>query len=278
MSRNYSDSAFFNWLRIKVFKIQRPNSFTWGSYKKWNKDLEECQPFAYFLVETLPDLLEWIPEHTIDYVNSVRYYVTNRINNSHRLNSTLEKGKYHEFSERLLYSAFDSFVTFIEAEEAAMHIAWREEKDIKKYNVPFWSRYWIFRWGKAWRCEEAAIDHLKWEMTLDQPDPSDPHHTMNEYQAVTAREKMSLYTWWKHIRPQRGESWDVTGFRKFWDEMDAKYGSNWIGLSGTSKMTPTELRKYNKLQKESDELEERWEDEDEAMLIRLVKIRKALWT
>ena len=278
MSRHYSSSKVFYWIREKIFKIEKPSSLGLGQWKKWDDDLKKSRPFAFFMTETLPDWLEWIPSHSVDYINNIRYYVSNRVNASHRLDSSLTKGKYHEFSNRMLYSAFDSFIDFIETEEASMHIAFKNKEERKKYKVPFWRRYWFLRWGKAWRCEEAAVDHLKWEMTLDKEDPNDPHWVASTYQAVSAREKMALYTWWKHIRPARGEAWVASGFQAFWDKMDAKYGDNWLGLGSPGKLTAAEHRMYRKLQEENDELEQRWEDEDTEMLVRLVKIRQSLWT
>lgn len=281
MSRHYSSSKLFNWIRTRVFKVEKPYSMAWGGWAIWEDDFKKARPIAHFFTEALPDILEWIPAHSIDYVNTVRYYVSNRLDSSHLLNSTLEKGKYHEFSERMIYSLFDSFVEFIEVEEANSHLAWSKEEDIKKYKVPFWARYHLLSWGKTWRCPAAGIDHLRWEMSLDVPDPNDPNWQSSPGQARTAREKMALYTWWKHIRPTRGSSWDASGFQAFWDEMDAKYGidGEWIGLgSKKKKMSAQENQKYSTLSKASDDLEESWSLEDDEMLIRLVKLRQSLWT
>ena len=268
MSRHYSSSGFVEWMREKVFDFKKPSALGWGEWAKWDAKLKSERSIAFFFTETLPDWAELIPKHSIDYVNDFRYYVVNRVHGSHRLDSTLKKGDYHEFSERMLYSMFDSLVNYIDSEEAHMHIVWADKAVRDKYNVPWWKRHWMFRWGQAWKCPEAAIDHLKWEMEL----------TDSPIQAESAREKMSLYTWWKHIRPGRGRAWDVSGFQAHWDKMDAKYGDDWLGLGGKGKMSRAEDKAYRKLQKSNDELEEQWEKEDEDMIIRLVKLRKNLWT
>ena len=292
MGRYYSSSDTVQWLRNKVFKIEKPVALGWGEWDTWDETLKKEKPVGYFFTETLPDWLEWFPRHSVDYVNNFRYNIANRIQGSHRLNSTLEKGRYHEISERMLYSMFDTFVDFIEIETAGQSIAFKDPKDCVKYNVPWWRRYWFFRWGQAFRCAQAGIDHLKWEMTLDQPNPDDPNWMPSEFQAAAAREKMALYTWWKMIRPQRGDPWVASGFRAFWDEMDAKYGEDfgtkkgkdgkkrggWLGLGGKQVMTNAERIRYDKMSKANDDLEQQWKDEDTLMLTRLIKIRESLWT
>jgi hypothetical protein len=276
--RNYSDSKPIKWIRKKVFKIEKPMSLGWGEWTKWEEKIKKEKPIAFFFTETLPDLLEWFPEHSVDYIDKIRCYIINIIDGSHLLRSNLAKGKYHEFSERVLYSLFDSYIDFIETEEAHMQFIADKKEASKKYKMPWWNNYRILRWFGRWRCAEAGIDYLKWEMTLDQPDPTDPYWVASPYQAQSAREKMTLYTWWKHIRPRRGDSWEVSGLQSFWYKMDEKYGGNWLGLGAHSKMSATEERTYRKLQKKKNDLEESWNNEDEEMMIRLIKIRRDLWT
>ncbi len=281
MSRHYSGSKPVDWLREKVFKIKKPVSLGWGQWDKWDAELKEKRPIAFFFTETFPEWLQWIPEHSVDYFNDVRYWVANYRGNTHGLQSKLKRGQWHEFEERLLHSMFDSYVDFIEIEEAGHHIAWSNKEDRKKYNVKWYDRFWFMRWDRTQRYAQAGIDHLLWEMTLDEPpDPPDPNWQPSVHQAVGAREKMALYTWWKVIRPARGEPWTASGLQAFWSAMDAKYGedSNWLGLGGNAKMTTSERREYERLTQANDELEQQWEQEDEEMMIRLIKIRRSLWT
>jgi hypothetical protein len=286
-SRHYSSSKSVAWLRKKIFKIDKPVALGWGEWAKWDAQLKKDHPIGNFFTETLPDWLEWFPEHSIEYVNDVRYYIHNWVSGTHRMNSTLKRGAWHEMSERMLFANFDTFVDFIEIEEAHGHIAWSDKEERKKYNVPWYETRWL-RWFHTWRCPQAGIDHLKWEMTLDQPDPTDPNSGPNgtsPYQAKAAREKMELYTWWKHIRPTRGDSWVVSGLRPFWDRMDAKYEEDgedgfggWLGIGNKQKMTAAERRQYDALSKKKDEIEAEWEEEDTQMLIKLIKMRQTLWT
>jgi hypothetical protein len=287
MNRHFSSSAPFTWLRNKVFKIKKPYALGWDEWGKWDEKLKSEKPFAFFMTETLPEWLEYIPKYTIDHVYNLKYYINNRwVSKTHAMSSNLEKGKWHEFETRLLHSMFDEFVDFIEIETAWSHIVWDKEAR-KKYEAPFWSFGW-FRW-RTWRCPEAALDHIKWEQTLTWDkfddegnvieDPASPRTA----QAIAADEKLALYLWWKETRPARGDSWVATGFRAFWDSMDAKYdrgskGSNWLGLGGKQVMTKQEQKEYKRLSKANDKLEQSWDKEDEEMMTRLIKLRKSLWT
>lgn len=88
---------------------------------------------------------------------------------------------------------------------------------------------------------EHGLEHLDWEMSLEE-----------ELQAKSAKEIKELYLWWKDVRPARPNPWNVA--KDVWGEKDAQ--------------------KYVWL----DAMEQAQYDEDTEMLIRLIKIRKALWT
>ena len=187
----------------KALKVEKPFALGWDEWDEWYAELKKNRPVAYFLTETVPDAVRAVARNTIGRWDDAIIYLSNRLHGSHYLHSTLPKGKYHEFETRMLHSLFDSFVDFIEIEEASHHIAWNDDKN--EYKQKWYHRIWLVRRLLPWRCAKAGIDHLKWEMTLDvPPDPPDPNWSCNPHQAVSAREKMELYTWWKHVRPKRG--------------------------------------------------------------------------
>ena len=273
MSRYYQGSKFFKWLRKKVFKIEKPVALGWGEWDTWEEELKSKRPVAFFFTETLPEWIQWIPNHSIEYLSDLRIWISNYLDNTHGLSSTLKKGQYHEFNTRLLHSAFDSFADFVECEEAHSHVAWANKEEAAKYNIPWHQNHWVTRLGRAWRCPQAGIDHLKWEMTLTEDNKP-------TYQAIAAIEKMTLYTWWKDIRPNRGDEWDTSGLGAFWEYMDKKYGkdSDWLGLGTNTKMSASEQQNYDRLYEEKYQLERNNKNEDTEMLIRLIKIRDSLWT
>ena len=279
-SRHYCSSKPVEWLRDTVFKIDKPKALPWGGWEVWYDELKSTRPVAYFITEVLPVWLEQIPNHTTKYVSDFRRYFNARVNHSHGLSSSLAKGKYHEMPNRILYSLFDSFAEYIEVDEAYSTITWGDPDDVQAYKVPFTKRHSMLNWGKHWPCPKAGIKKLQWEMSLQYE--NDP------VQVNMAIQKMILYSWWRTIRPARGDSWDVSGFRKFWKEMEEKYGedftlrrSSWrpnVANIKNNGMTTEERAEYKRLSAVKSAIEQQWEREDEEMLIRLIKIRKTLWT
>lgn len=281
MNRHYSSSALVKWLRTKVFKIKKPVALGFGEWDDWYNTLKKESPFGYFMTETLPDMLESIPKTFIDPFHNIRYYIHNRWRTkTHAMTSKLEKGKWHEFETRLLHSMFDAYIDFIEIETAHHSMMWNSD-DVKKYKGPSFLNRW-FDIGE-WRCPEAGVDSIKWEQSLvwneNEVGPDSSVVNTRTNQAIAADEKLALYTWWKEIRPTRGDSWEASGFRAFWESMDEKYGHNqWLGVFGKNQMTKSEQKTYNRLSKVKDKLEESWDKEDTEMMIRLIKLRQSLWT
>lgn len=287
-SRHYCSSKPVEWLRTKVFKIDKPKALPWGGWEIWDEELKSSRPIAFFLTEVLPVWVEVIPNYTVKYLTDFRQYVRARNNYSHGLTSNLEKGQYHDMSSRMMHSLFDSFVNYIEVDEAYSYISCGNDEVMKKYNIPFTERHSFLNWGKCYPVPQAGIDKLKWEMNLDAGNSQGS--IWDSRQSDIAVEKMTLYTWWTVIRPARGDSWVVSGFRQFWDAMDEKYGEDFPSASKTRRrrtgwlnrgnniLTVAERKTYNKLSDAKSKLEQQWEDEDDAMLLRLVKIRRNLWT
>ena len=188
MKNYWSCSKFADWLRGTP-KLDSASSKDWNTWRIYAK---AAHPFRYWLVEDALDRVQDFLRWPMERVNDVRYYLNNRFEaKTHSLTSRLPRGKWHEFEERLLHCTFDSFVDFIEIETAWSHCMWGE-KDLKDFNVPWWRRQWWTRWFLTWRCPEAAIAHLEWEMTLkyDEWIPEDhPDYNKPTGQAVAAKEK-----------------------------------------------------------------------------------------
>jgi hypothetical protein len=273
-SRNYSDSQIFNWLRGSVFKIKKPYALPWGGWSKWDEELKAARPVAYFVTETLPEWLEKPAEYTIDPIYNVSYYLRNRfVRQTHLIRTDLAPGDWHEYETRILHGMFTELVDFVEIEQAWHTCMWHEESR-KQYSVPWWRENWPFHW-REWRCPQAGIDHLKWCMTLD--DPALPAQDRNPSQAEAARETLMLYTWWKDIRPTRRDDWEEAGFTEFNDRMAAKYGKIEFDLDD-KQLTAQERKEKRAIYDRVHEIEEERHQEDEAMMIRLIKIRRNLWT
>lgn len=273
-SRHYQDTWFFNWLRTSVFKIAKPHALPWGGWEKWDKELRTSRPVAYFLTETLPYWLEKPAQWTVDPVYNISYYLRNRfVRQTHMVHTDLDPGDWHEYETRILHGMFTELVNFVEVEQAWHTCIW-DDKARKKYNMPWWRDNWLFYW-REWRCAQAGIDYLKWCMTLD--DPALPVHDRNTSQAEHARELLTLYTWWKDIRSTRQDEYEEAGFTEFHDRMAAKYGKMSFDPHD-QKLTPQERQEKSQILDRVREIEEQRLQEDEDMMIRLIKIRRGLWT
>lgn len=281
MSRYYSGSKPFEWLR-KTLKINKPVALGWGEWDKWDAALKRQRPVAYFLTETLPDWLELPARWIVDPIHSAKYYLVNRfVDKRHMLKTKLPPGKWHEFDTRILHGMFEEFIDFVEIESAWHHLLWSDKETRSKYNMPWYYNIYLLRW-RTWRCPEAGLAHYLWASELrwteDEVGPDSEVLGQLTLQAVAAQEVLALYHWWKDVRPHRGDAWDATGFRDHWNQMNEKYGEDdWL-LSNDKPTSAEEQNRYRELSDATHALEQKWDDEDQEMMIRLIKLRKNLWT
>lgn len=280
--RHYPGLPFFKWLR-KKFNIEKPSALGWGQWDIWEQELKAQRPVAFFLTETLPEWLQKPAEWIIDPIDDAIYYLRRRFTyRTHLLKTELKPGKYYDVDTRILHGVFTEFQDFIECEKAWASVRWEDKEVRKKYNIKWYHDNWYFRWT-PWRCPQAGIDHLKWEMDLF----DDEHVTHDHNQAICAQEQMLLYIWWTQFRKHRTDvsSWQESGLEAFYDLMDKKYGADkWSGYRHVAhhgsmvKLDTVDQAEFDRLQQVNDALEERWKLEDDEMLARLMKIRRSLWT
>lgn len=269
------------WTNTKIADIIRgtdkPNYLAMGEWDIWNKNAKAKHPIRYYIAEDLLGDLQDIINYIPDRINDVRCYLNNRFQHkTHCLVSNLPKGDFHEFETRLFHCMFDEFVNFIEVEKAYNYVVWNDSlKD--KYAIPFTQRHWYTRWFSEWRCPEAGLACLDWEASLtnnewyekDHPDYGKPSP-----QAVSATEQQELYNWYKNIRPLRPDPYDASGWTDWCRHMDDKYP----GSIFHDTKTPEEQKTSTSILKKMHKLEQQYDQEDEKMMIRLIKIRKGLWT
>jgi hypothetical protein len=274
--RNYwSCSKFARWVQVKFANVNKPHALPLGEWDNWNDKLKSEHPFVFWFTEEFLDDVQGVLVWPSERLNDIRSYVKNRFfDKLHYLPTRLTPGQYYDVDTRLLHGMFETLIDFIEVEKAWMMVVFGTEEDRKKY--PGLYRPWYLRW-KGFRCPEAGLDHLKWEMTLD-TEEVDEHGTPLGHppQAMKAKEQFELYNWWKK-RLQRPDAYEFAGYNEFNDQMESIYGET--GIFGRDKTWSTEHQaKMIKILKDVQKLEEKWAKEDEEMMIRLVKIRQSLWT
>jgi hypothetical protein len=134
---------------------------------------------------------------------------------------------------------FNELVNFVEIEKAWACVRGRKESQ-KAYGRPWIHRYFFI---STWRCPQAGIDHLKWEAALTDE--------CCRGQALAAIEIHELYTWWKEIIPARNAAEENGDWDSYYYLRRSK-GFNAVPI--------------------------RDENEEEQMMIRLIRIRHMLWT
>jgi hypothetical protein len=272
---------FADWLRgTKI--IASGTSEEWSA---WKRKAKANHPFRYWLTEDVLDSVEKFVKLLPNKINDVRYYLNNRFTSkTHALTSTLKRGQWHEFNERLLFCSFDSFVDHIEIENAWSHLVWSDKETRAKYKMPWWRQRWYTRWFMEWRSPEAAIAYLEWEMSLRNTEwyaETDPLYDTPTTQAIAAKEKWNLYYWWKHVRPHRVDVHEYCGWNAYCEERRLGVLSKGGELGDyifDNDESNQDKERSRKILKDMDALEKQFSSEDEDMLIRLVKLRDSLWT
>lgn len=267
----WSCSKFADWIRGSI----KGSSKTSKDWNTWHSNSKARHPIRYWVAEEGLDRLQDLVSWPITKLYDVKYYINNRwVTRTHLLNSKLKKGQWHEFETRLLHSMFDSLVDYIEIEEAWSNISW-DEKAREKYKAPWYSFGW-FRW-RTWRCAEAGLDKLQWASKLTDEDwleEDSKHLAKPTGQAIAAKELIELYNWWKSSRPNRPDVYDASGWTELCKRQRAE-GRNLLDLEDSKEEDRLENIAALDLIRQ---LEEQYEKEDEDMMVRLIRVRRNMWT
>ena len=270
----WSCSKFADWLR-GTNKLKMGTSEEWD---EWREQATTAHPVRYWLADTALDYLQDFVTWPIRKIYDVKYYINNRwVTRSHSLTAhprDIKPGDWQDVGNRFLPCLFNELVDFVEIETAWHHIAWDEEAH-KKYNPPFYASGW-FRW-RTWRCPEAGLDNLKWQSELihnEEYCKDQPYYMKPTPQAVKAQEIIDLYKWWTEVYPNRPDPYDISGWSEYCKKSRELNDGKLLG----SKSTPELKKQSNKAHKLLQKIEAQYEKEDEAMMIRLIKVRLGLWT
>jgi hypothetical protein len=276
MRSNYwSCSKFADWVRGTA-KLKAGTSEEWDN---WTTAAQMKHNFRYWLAEEglghLQDFVYYIP----DRLNDVRYYVNNRwVSRSHSLTAhprDIKPGQWQDVGNRFLPCMFNELQDFVEIEQAWHHCMWSDEER-KKYEVPWWRKGWL-RW-RTWRCPEAGMEYLKWASTLTNEEfleEGEKHKAEPTYQAKAAKEIIELYTWWTTTYRNRPDPHEASGWTA---ACEASRIANGGRLNWGREKDPAIKKQSDKAHKLLQKIEAAYEKEDEAMMIRLIKIRQSLWT
>lgn len=248
----------------KLRGTKKLGSGTAREWKEWEEKAKTAHPIRYWLAEEGLDKLQKFIYWPLDKLYDMKYYVVNRwIDQSHALVAHpkhIKPGQYRDFSERILICLFDELVDFVEIEKAYSNYRWDEEK---RKGMKWWQ---VGRWRtRTWRSAEAGLDHLEWESSLGEEGGTN-------HQAEVAKEVIELYTWWTQVYQNRPDPMDVSGWSAYCNDRESR------GI-GFMEDDPEEDRDMTvAMHDKMREVEEAYDAEDTEMLIRLIKIRRNLWT
>lgn len=253
----WSCSKFANWILINYTGTPKPNAATMEDWGEWHRNAKQANKFAYWVADELLDDIQDVVNFPLDLFDAVRCRFLNQfVDKIHYLKTGLKPGEYSDVDHRILYALFNTLVDFIEIEKAYHSVIFCGDDELKEEFPQWYKKRWT-RWGR-FRSAKAGLKHLEWEIALTNDEDGTPTH-----QAVAAKEQLDLYNWWKNVRPARKEPYD--------DYLPAEDDT---GDFMYRKRTEEDRARGEAAMK----LEQQYSDEDDEMLVRLIKIRKSLWT
>ena len=276
MSNYWTCSKFADWLR----GTPKPESASSEGWDEWNEKAKAAHPFRFWLADDALDTAQKIIYSPVSFLYDIKYYINNRwVTRTHSLTAharDIEPGQWQDVGNRFLPCLFNELVDFVEMELAWFHIAWDSEAR-KKFHSP-WYAAGLFR-TRMWRSRAAGLANLEWQCNLTMKEDMGVNPDHSEYgkptsQSISAKEIMDLYYWWTETHRNRPDAMNASGWSDYCKESRIANG----GKLNFSK----ENDDLKKMCKESldilHKIEKQYEEEDEQMLIRLIKIRGSLWT
>ena len=275
-SHYWSCSKFADWVRGTA-KLGAGTAEEWD---EWTVAAKMKHNFRYWLAEEGIDYVQKFVYYIPDKLNDIRYYINNRwVSHSHALTAharDIKPGNWCDVGNRFLPCMFNELVDFVEIEQAWHHCMWSDEARTE-FEVPWWRKGWL-RW-RTWRCPEAGMEYLRWAATLTNEEfleEGEKHKAVPTYQAKSAKEIIELYTWWTVTYRNRPDPYEVSGWTAYCEAMRVKYPGSFF--SSLNSKDAEDKKASDKAHKLLTKIEKAYEAEDEAMMIRLIKIRQSLWT
>lgn len=243
------------WLTEKMF----PGHNKSRTMEEWVevRKTERKQKVRYFISDTIPSFFGRQKRK----VHDVQYFFMYRFMRKHQYNriDTGLKPAYYENDTRMLHGMFNVLKEYVEGELAHMQLWNCDEKD----------------WKGEGRIE--GLNCLMWQEKLihgkdDGVAKNNKLYGKRTSQAITAQEIKELYLWWMDERPARKDPYDFYELDE--DMLDKDKGI----FESIVNRTPARKKADKIAYKKSDALEKKHTADDTKMLIRLIKVRAAMWT
>ena len=179
--------------------------------------------------------------HTYTRFSTWVLSLTRRRKNTVRMKA-LQRAQWYDCDTRLFEAGFQILVDYVEGE-----LAWMQILNEGKAR-------WYHRWLSIPNARERGLKMLEWEVQLGDDSIS---------QSEAASEVRDLYLWYNDVRPNRVDP--------FTDVPDRP-----LLLDENGQLETDE--EYSRAVTKAFRIEESQEEEDTSQLIRLMKIRRSMWT
>jgi len=222
-----------------------------GEFLAEDEANKKISPIGFWIIEELFDNLQDIAYFPHDVYSNIRHYMVNRFRDKlHVLQTKLELGQYYEVDTRLLHGIMETVVNFVETEKAHMYTF---NEDDENY-IPRGPR-------------GAGLAHLDWEISLGDESPG---------QSEGAKEVKELYLWWKDVRPARPDPHEASGYDEYMNSFTN--GRPSYLMLGDSDGDKDVRKKMHDVMDATTKIEEEYFEEDTEMLVRVIKVRRGMWT
>ena len=161
----------------------------------------------------------------------------------------LKRAQWYDCDTRLFEAGFQILVDYVEGE-----LSWMQLITDGKVR-------WYSRWFPVPNARERGLKLLEWEIQLGDDSIS---------QSKAAKEIRDLYLWYKDVRPTRIDPFSEVPDRPLIFESDN------LTFDENGQLESDE--EYSKAVMDAFRKQEKQEEEDTGQLVRLMKIRRSMWT
>ena len=223
-----------------------PKSGTIEEWAEFHKNARK-KKLCYWIFETMPTYFR-VKKMQLD---DVIYWFKYRLQSKHKyhLIDTKLKPSYYENDKIMLHGMFAVLVNYVEIELAHMNHCFNDGKNTKTN-------------------KQNGLEQLDWQINLVNEDETSKH------QSESAQQIKDLYVWWTDTRPNRDDALDLSGYNNIEQDYDHSVSVMEMMANRDDKLKNEINTAFNK----AEIIDAEYEDQDTEMLIKLIKIRKTLWT
>lgn len=240
----------------KYVGVEKPTSLSWANWQKWHDEHKAKHPIIHFLCEELPiSVSVWKRR----FITDPYWSIVHRFHPKHQYHviKTNLKPEYYDIDTLMLHGVMALVVRYVEGEH--------------QISDPAKSNYW-YAWVQAAEDDDQKRQALK-EQGIEE---TWEHELMPQHQIDCILTVDEVYQWWKDDYPNRKDD--------LFDRDDDFDPLMFFGNGEEHDEKMKEDPKYSLYLEwkehcaRSRALEEKWRQEEQDMLLKIIKIRSSMWT